>query len=153
MDDEPVSTERPAGDAPPPAPGGRARRWVAPLVAGILAAGAAFAAGVALTGDDGRAGATASPAAGASAGNAVFARMACGGCHTLAAANSNGQIGPNLDERLPGHTAASLRAKIVDPYAGTPASFYAMPRNFGERLSDGELDELVAFLLYARDQP
>ena len=46
--------------------------------------------------------------------------MGCGGCHTLAAANSRGQFGPNLDERLPSYSRAALKAKITDPYPGRP---------------------------------
>jgi mono/diheme cytochrome c family protein len=92
------------------------------------------------------------PAASAAAGREVFARIGCGNCHTLAAANSNGQMGPNLDARLANHTAASLRAQILDPYPGTAGaeSFGAMPTDFGQRLSGEELDQLVAFLLSAR---
>ena len=74
--------------------------------------------------------------------------MGCGGCHRLAAARATGPIGPDLDERLPGHTAASLRAKIVDPGATAPGDAFAtMPGDFGERMTDAELDALVAFLL------
>src|SRR3954470_15723789 len=32
------------------------------------------------------------------AGKAVFASASCGACHTLKAAGSSGQVGPNLDE-------------------------------------------------------
>jgi mono/diheme cytochrome c family protein len=88
------------------------------------------------------------PAARADAGRAVFARMGCGGCHRLAAGGGSGQIGPDLDALLPGHGPASLRAKIVAPYAtGGPTYFVAMPRDYGARMSDDELDALVAFLL------
>jgi cytochrome c oxidase subunit II len=81
-------------------------------------------------------------------GRAVFARMGCGSCHRLAAAGGHGQIGPDLDALLPGYGAASLRAKIVEPYpAGAPTYMPAMPRDFGARMSAGELDALVAFLL------
>src|SRR5205085_10896261 len=34
-------------------------------------------------------------------GAKVFASAGCGGCHTLSAAGSKGQIGPNLDELKP----------------------------------------------------
>src|SRR6476620_11208040 len=35
------------------------------------------------------------------AGKAVFTSAGCGGCHTLAAAGSNGNVGPNLDQAKP----------------------------------------------------
>jgi cytochrome c oxidase subunit II len=77
-------------------------------------------------------------------GRAVFARMGCGSCHTLAAAGSAGSVGPNLDERLGSHTRASLLARITSP----PSS--AMPADFGTRMDARELDSLVRFLLAAR---
>jgi len=74
--------------------------------------------------------------------------MGCGGCHRLAAGGGSGQVGPDLDVVLSGYDAASLRAKIVEPYpAGDPASYSAMPQDFGRRMTAGELDALVAFLL------
>jgi mono/diheme cytochrome c family protein len=77
--------------------------------------------------------------------------MGCGTCHTLAAANAEGQIGPNLDARLAHHTAESLKAKILDPYpGGSSEGFGTMPEDFGQRLTGEELDALVAFLLSAR---
>jgi cytochrome c551/c552 len=81
-------------------------------------------------------------------GRAVFLRMGCGSCHTLAAAGSAGSIGPNLDTRLAGHTRASLIARITAP--PSPDSFSAMPTNFGTRMNARELDALVRFLLAAR---
>ena len=78
----------------------------------------------------------------------MFARMGCGGCHRLVEGGGSGGVGPALDARLASYDAASLRARIVDPYpAGDPVYFSAMPRDYGRRLSAGELDALVAFLL------
>lgn len=37
----------------------------------------------------------------AAAGEQVFASAGCGGCHTLKAASSSGNIGPNLDDAKP----------------------------------------------------
>jgi mono/diheme cytochrome c family protein len=37
------------------------------------------------------------------AGQAVFASAGCGGCHTLEAAGSSGNVGPNLDDAKPPH--------------------------------------------------
>jgi mono/diheme cytochrome c family protein len=114
-----------------------------PLAAGLAAAAAAFAA-VAATTDGGGEGRAAAAAANAD-GLAVFARMGCGGCHTLAAANASGAVGPDLDTRLQYHTRESLVARITSPREGT-----AMPTDFAERMSDAELDALVDFLLAAR---
>ena len=59
-------------------------------------------------------------------GAQVFANNGCGGCHTLAAAESGGVAGPNLDEVLPGQSAAMIKESIVDPNAhiakGYPAN-------------------------------
>jgi cytochrome c oxidase subunit II len=121
------------------------RRLAPPLVAGVVAAAAAFL--LLSAGGDSSPPAASGP--GDPAGRAVFARMGCGGCHALAAADAHGEIGPDLDSRLSSHTAASLRAAILDP-PSSPA-FAQMPRDFGERMSRAELDALVAFLRDAAD--
>lgn len=99
----------------------------------------------------GAAGDRATARADVTAGRIVFARMGCGGCHRLAAGGGSGiEVGPDLDRALPDYDAASLRAKIVDPYpAGEPQGFAVMPRDFGRRMRATELDALVAFLLSA----
>jgi mono/diheme cytochrome c family protein len=82
------------------------------------------------------------------AGAQVFANNGCGGCHTLAAANSGGTTGPNLDESLPGQSEAMIEESIVDPEAkitpGYPAG--VMPQEFGEKLSKEEIEALVKYL-------
>jgi len=82
-------------------------------------------------------------------GAQVFASNGCGGCHTLAAAGSGGVTGPNLDEVLPGQSAATINQSIVDPNAkiakGYPAN--VMPANFGESLTPKELEALVEYLI------
>ena len=115
------------------------RRVAAPLLAGVVAAAAAFAVTASLDDE-----ATRAPRAAdrPPEGRAVFTRMGCGSCHRLAAAGATGEIGPSLDERLPNHTRSSLRAVIVDP----PRSSQ-MPDDFGARLEAAELDALVTFLL------
>jgi mono/diheme cytochrome c family protein len=81
-------------------------------------------------------------------GAQVFANNGCGGCHTLAAAQSGGVTGPNLDEVLPGQTAAMIDHSIVDPNAviakGYPPN--VMPANYEQMLSPKELEDLVQFL-------
>jgi mono/diheme cytochrome c family protein len=133
------------------------RRNAVPFAAGLAAAAAAFAVVVLTTDDDG--GDTREPASGQVAatgsepvpadhqdGLAVFTRMGCGGCHRLDAAGSSGPIGPDLDTRLPSHTRESLTAQILSPRGGS-----IMPEDFGERMSDGELDALLDFLLAVRE--
>jgi mono/diheme cytochrome c family protein len=82
-------------------------------------------------------------------GAQVFANNGCGGCHTLAAANSGGTTGPDLDEVLPGQTAAMVDKSIVDPNAkiakGYPPN--VMPQNFGSLIKPNELKQLVQYLL------
>ncbi len=83
-------------------------------------------------------------------GAQVFANNGCGGCHTLAAANSGGVTGPNLDESLaPDDSAAAIEEMIVDPNAEIPKGYPAnvMPQNFGQTLSPKELEQLVQFLI------
>jgi mono/diheme cytochrome c family protein len=82
-------------------------------------------------------------------GAQVFANNGCGGCHTLAAAQSGGTVGPDLDQVLSGKSAAIVHEDIVDPNKtiapGYPAS--VMPLNFEEALTPEELDDLVQFLV------
>jgi mono/diheme cytochrome c family protein len=125
------------------------RRVAIPLAAGLAAAAVAFGV-VLLATDRGEATpATANaPAAGAAApgrGRAVFARMGCGSCHTLAAAGSHGAIGPSLDDALAHHTPTSLKAKITAPGTGS-----VMPQDFARRMNATELAALVGFLIAAR---
>jgi len=82
-------------------------------------------------------------------GAQVFANNGCGGCHTFAAAKSGGVTGPNLDEVVPGMSAAMLHESIADPNKeiakGYPPN--VMPANYEQTLSAKELDQLVAYLL------
>jgi mono/diheme cytochrome c family protein len=82
-------------------------------------------------------------------GAQVFANNGCGGCHTLKAANSGGVTGPNLDEVLPGQTAAMVHESIVDPNANIATGYPAnvMPANFEQTLSSKEIEDLVEYLL------
>jgi mono/diheme cytochrome c family protein len=82
-------------------------------------------------------------------GAQVFANNGCGGCHTLAAAKTGGVTGPNLDEVLPGQSAAMVEESIVDPNAhlakGYPAN--VMPANFGTIIKSQEIEQLVEYLI------
>jgi mono/diheme cytochrome c family protein len=81
-------------------------------------------------------------------GAQVFADNGCGGCHVLAAANSGGVVGPNLDEVLPGQSAATIKESIVDPNAhiakGYPAN--VMPQNLSTIITPTQLNQLVQYL-------
>jgi cytochrome c551/c552 len=87
-------------------------------------------------------------------GKEVFSAQGCGSCHTYAPAGTTAKVGPSLDV-LPtradeeGKSLADFaRESIVEPNAVLPAGFMAgvMPSDFGQKLSDQELNDLVAFL-------
>jgi cytochrome c oxidase subunit 2 len=75
------------------------------------------------------------------------AATACGGCHKLAAAATNGGVGP-LDEALSGMNADQIREAIVNPDGEVAEGFQAgiMPQNYEDVLSPEELDALVTYL-------
>jgi mono/diheme cytochrome c family protein len=82
-------------------------------------------------------------------GAQVFANKGCGGCHTFEAANSGGVTGPPLEKYLEsGLDPAKIEEMIVEPNneiaKGYPPN--VMPQNFGELLSEKELEDLVQFL-------
>jgi len=82
-------------------------------------------------------------------GAQVFANNGCGGCHTLAAAQSGGTTGPNLDEVLPGQTAAMIEQDIAEPNASIAKGFppNVMPADYAQSLTPKELEDLVQYLL------
>jgi mono/diheme cytochrome c family protein len=82
-------------------------------------------------------------------GAQVFANNGCGTCHTLAAAGSGGVTGPDLDEVLPGQTAAMVEESIVNPDASIAKGYppNVMPANFKEAISKKELEQLVEYLI------
>jgi len=73
---------------------------------------------------------------------------ACGACHTLADAGTNGQTGPDLDKAIAQDDAAAIKQDIVDPnaeiYPGFPKGI--MPQDYEKTLSPAELDALVNYL-------
>jgi mono/diheme cytochrome c family protein len=101
----------------------------------------------------------------AEAGKKVFTSVAqptCGSCHTYVAAGTNATVGPDLDvflctaltrparkELCPEKDAAFILESIVNPDAHIASGFTAgvMPKDYGEKLSDKQLADLVAFLL------
>jgi mono/diheme cytochrome c family protein len=72
----------------------------------------------------------------AAAGEQVFASAGCGGCHTLAAANSSGNVGPNLDEASPSFDKAVER--VTDGQGAMPS--------FKDQLSKQQIQDVAAFV-------
>ena len=70
------------------------------------------------------------------AGKKVFATAGCGSCHTLQAAGSEGQVGPNLDDASPSYDHAVER---VNDGKGQMPSF----RN---TLSETEIRDVAAYV-------
>jgi mono/diheme cytochrome c family protein len=69
-------------------------------------------------------------------GAQVFASAGCGGCHTLAAADSSGNVGPNLDDLQP--DVATVRSQVENGGGGMPA--------FGGDLSSEEIDAVARYV-------
>jgi mono/diheme cytochrome c family protein len=94
----------------------------------------------------------AAPAGNPAAGKPVFAAQGCGGCHTFSAAGTNASVGPNLDEALQGKDPEFVHESIVDPNKEVTSGFAPniMPQDFGQKLSQKQLDDLVAFLLQSQ---
>jgi cytochrome c oxidase subunit II len=90
----------------------------------------------------------AAAAAGSAQGKTLFTQQ-CGTCHALADAGTTGEVGPDLDKALAGKNADFIRKSIVDPNAEVAPGFQpnVMPGNFGELLSQQQLDSLVEYLL------
>ena len=88
------------------------------------------------------------PTAPGGPGGQVFANNGCGSCHTFAAAESQGAVGPNLDEGLQGQTAAQIEDSIVAPNDDITKGFQPniMPDNYGDTIEAKDLKELVDFL-------
>lgn len=73
----------------------------------------------------------------------------CGSCHTLSAAGTTGNIGPNLDDVLPGQSPDQISTSISNPQAIISAGFPAgvMPANYGDSLQPDQLAALVDYLI------
>ena len=78
-------------------------------------------------------------------GQMLFSSHGCSDCHTIAAGNYTGQLGPRLDgEPLP---AAAVMAFIANPPKGIPG-FEAglMPENFTHRLPAADIRDISAYV-------
>jgi mono/diheme cytochrome c family protein len=69
-------------------------------------------------------------------GKAVFAKAGCGGCHTLKAAGSSGNVGPNLDQLKPSKATVAHQVEVGGG---------AMP-SFKGQLSAAEIDAVAQFV-------
>lgn len=81
------------------------------------------------------------------AGNPSTGATACGACHTLAAAGTSAQTGPDMAQ-VKGWDAARIKEAIVNPDKEIAKGFGKgiMPPNYGQTLSPEELDALVAYI-------
>jgi mono/diheme cytochrome c family protein len=91
------------------------------------------------------------PGADEGPGAQVFIQNGCGGCHVLEALGTNGATGPNLDDSLPGQSAADVEESIVEPDAQIAQGFPqgVMPQNYGDTIAPEDLKEMVDYLLQA----
>ena len=76
------------------------------------------------------------PLTDATDGETIFLQAGCGSCHTLAAAGSNGTIGPNLDESQPDAQLAGDR--VTNGQGGMPA--------FRGRLDEGQIRAVAEYV-------
>ena len=89
----------------------------------------------------------------AKAGATLFTAQGCGGCHVFKPANSQGNVGPDLDKLTQyaktanqGSLAEFTHESIANPSAYIEKGYpNAMP-NFGQSLSDKQIADLVAYL-------
>ena len=88
------------------------------------------------------------PTAPGGPGGQVFANNGCGSCHTFAAAQSAGTVGPDLDEGLQGQSVKEIEQSIVDPNAKITQGFQPniMPENYEQTIDPKDLKLLVDFL-------
>ena len=70
------------------------------------------------------------------AGAQVFVSAGCSGCHTLAAANATGTVGPNLDQTKP--SEALVKDRVTNGLNAMPA--------FGGQLTPDQIDAVASFV-------
>ncbi|UJA20618.1 c-type cytochrome [Thermoleophilia bacterium SCSIO 60948] len=72
----------------------------------------------------------------------------CGGCHTLQAAGTSGNTGPNLDTELGGQDVEDVVNSIANPSDDIVEGYEdVMPQNYGDDLDPEEIDELAQYIL------
>ena len=86
----------------------------------------------------------------AAAGKEIFMTTAsppCASCHAFKAAGSTANVGPDLDEALQGKDAQFIIESITNPSAEIAPGFQdIMPKDYGTKLTQQQLADLVAFL-------
>lgn len=70
-------------------------------------------------------------------GTSVWEANGCGACHTLAAAQSSGTVGPNLDDAKPSYELAVQRVSLGQ--GGMP--------NFGDKLEPQQIADVAQFIV------
>ncbi len=73
----------------------------------------------------------------ASNGAKIFSSSGCGGCHTLDAAGSSGNVGPNLDESKP--DLALTTDRVANGQGAMPS--------FGDSLSEQEIADVAQYVV------
>ena len=73
----------------------------------------------------------------ATAGEGVYASAGCGGCHTLEAAGSTGNVGPNLDDSKP--SAALTTDRVTNGRGAMPA--------FEGQLDEKQIADVAAYVV------
>ena len=76
------------------------------------------------------------PDGGATDGESIFTSAGCGSCHTFAAAGSNGNVGPNLDESKP--TLELAIDRITNGRGGMPS--------FEDQLSEEQIRAVAGYV-------
>ena len=81
------------------------------------------------------------------AGKPSTGALACGSCHTLAAAGTTAVTGPDL-KVVKADSAAAIKDSIVNPNKAVdkPYAPGIMPQNYGKVLTPAEITALVAFI-------
>jgi mono/diheme cytochrome c family protein len=90
-------------------------------------------------GDGDSSGGDESSAGGGSPGAKVFADAGCGNCHTMQAASSKGEVGPNLDELRPNEQ--KVIQQVTNGGNGMPS--------FKDKLSATEIKQVAGFVATA----
>jgi mono/diheme cytochrome c family protein len=70
------------------------------------------------------------------AGKAVFVSASCGACHTLKAAGSSGQVGPNLDEGK--FDLERIQSQVINGGGGMPP--------FEGQLTDQQIADVAQYV-------
>lgn len=143
MSDESTPTEAPEAVEADAAPEGEASLWrilAAPVALALSVIALVFGIMIGVGLEDEESAAPTTPTTTQPSGNeeaaALFASQACGGCHVLSAAGSEGQVGPNLDETQ--LTEPEIAAVIANGRGAMPA--------FSGSLDEDEIDALAAYI-------